>query len=326
MVKLSFQIERIGELRQTIERLLGGVLAWVAPGSAVFIKPNLTYPRYLPGVTTTPAVLETMLEVLKDRGVQRICVGEGEGGYNTFRMRDTFESYGAATWAKRFGAEFAVVNEWPSMQVSVSNRHGAYTARFPKALRDEFDGTISVPVPKVHSMTVMSGAVKNQWGLVQDGMRLRLHLALPELLYEFHRQIQPIGVLIDGTYGLTRNGPMLEGEPIQLGWMAAASDVWTADMALTAIMGIDARSVPYLRYGLERGVAYDDTAATLAPFVDSRFYLKLNTWNRAARLTWSSPILNHLVYFSGASTILHRLMYKLRDAPADLSVRGRDWS
>jgi len=218
-----------------------------------------------------------------------------------------------------------VVNDWPSMTIKVANCRGEYSAHFPRALADEFDGVITMPVPKVHAMTVMSGAVKNQWGLVQDGMRLRLHLALSEILFEFHKAVKPIGVLVDGTYGLTRNGPMIEGISLDLGWVALASDVWTADIALAGIMGIDPRTVPYLRYALDHQVAYEDVRPAWSPFVDDRFYLRVNLWNRAAKLTWRSPKLNRLVYFSGASNALHKVMYKVRHAPEELAVRGRDW-
>lgn len=323
---MTFRISRTTDVRQALEEMVPLVFPWATPGSSVFIKPNLTYSCFKKGVTTTPAVIETAIAILKDLGVRRICVGEGEGGYNTFRMADTLASFGADKWRKEFGIEVAVVNDWESMPITVHNRHGSYTAHFPRALRDEFDGMITIPVPKVHAMTVMSGAVKNQWGLVQDGMRLRLHLALPELLYEFHQQVGPVGVIIDGTYGLTRNGPMLDGVVLDLGWVAAASEVWTADVALAGIMNVDPLTVPYLKYALERGVAYESVPNQWKAFRDDRFYLRLNLWNRAARLTWRSPALNNLIYFSWASTLLHQVMYKVRSAPDDLSMRGRDWS
>jgi len=322
---MAFQIESTSDVRATLERLVPESLPWATRGAAVFIKPNLTYSCFKPGVTTTPGVITALLGVLRDLGVRRICIGEGEGGYNSFRMQDTLAGFGAAEWERTYGAEVAVVNDWPSMPISVSNRHGDYVATFPRALRDDFDGIITVPVPKVHSMTVMSGAVKNQWGLVQDAMRLRLHLALSEILYEFHQRVR-VSVIVDGTFGLTRNGPMLDGVALSLGWLAAASDVWTSDMAMAGIMRIDPMSVPYLKYALDRGIAYEDAVASWSPFEDRRFYLRLNAWNRAARLTWHSSKLNELVYFSSLSTAMHQVMYKVRHAPADLSVRGRDWS
>ena len=312
-------------VRSVLEQIIPEVLPWVTSGASIFLKPNLTYPSHKPGVTTTPAFLGALLSVLRDLGVGRITVGEGEGGYNAFPMNRAFSSHGAEVWRRKFGAEVSVVTDWPSFAVEVRNRHGAFSARFPRALLDEYDGVITLPVPKVHAMTGISGAVKNQWGLVQDPMRLRLHLALPEILYDFHTRIR-VGALIDGTYGLTRNGPMIEGEAIDLGWTAGAADVWTADVALAGIMKFSPKRIPYLRYALDAGVMVDDTSETWRPFECNRFYLQHNFWNRAAKLTWHSRRLNHFVYFSRASDLLHQVMYSIRHAPQDLSVRGRDWS
>lgn len=323
---MTFRMEATADPRDALARFVPDVFPWATRGAAVFVKPNMTYASFKKGVTTTPGMIESLIAVLKDLGVRRICVGEGEGGYNSFSMARTLASYGAEEWTRRYGVEVAVVNDWPSMPIAVENRHGAFAAHFPRALRDEFDGIITMPVPKVHAMTVMSGAVKNQWGLVQDPMRLRLHLALPEILYEFHRKVKPVGVIVDGTYGLTRNGPMIDGITVDLGWVIATSDVWTADVALAGIMKLDRNTVPYLRYALERNVAFEDARDVWRPFEDDRFYLRLNVWNRAARLTWRSPALNNLVYFSRASTALHHVMYKFRHAPPELAVRGRDWS
>ena len=34
---------------------------------------------------------------------------------------------------------------------------------------------------------------------------------------------------------------------------------------------------------------------------------------------------NHLVYFSKASSALHKVMYAIREKPDELSARGVDW-
>jgi uncharacterized protein (DUF362 family) len=311
-------------MRGALESFIPRVLPWVRSGSSIFVKPNLTYPTPKPGVTTTPEFIDALLSILRDLGVKRITVGEGEGGYNAFPMSHALSAHGGDAWKRRYGVQVAVVTDWPSFDVRVRNRYGTFSARFPKPLLDEFDGMLTLPVPKVHAMTGISGAAKNQWGLVQDPMRLRLHLALPEILFQFHEQVR-VGVLVDGTYGLTRNGPMIEGEALELGWIAAASDVWTADIALAGIMRFSPRRIPYLKHALEAGAIVGDTSAIWKPFVNSGFYLHRNLWNHVARLTWLSPQLNHLVYFSSISDQLHRIMYSVRRAPTDLSVRGRDW-
>jgi uncharacterized protein (DUF362 family) len=46
--------------------------------ATVFIKPDFTFPYYKEGVTTSPELLKTLLEVIKDRA-DNVIVGESDG-------------------------------------------------------------------------------------------------------------------------------------------------------------------------------------------------------------------------------------------------------
>jgi hypothetical protein len=121
---------------------------------------------------------------------------------------------------------------------------------------------------------------------------------------------------------------MIGGESIDLGWVAATDDLWVADQMLCQLMGFDVEKIPHLRYGLARGASTlsGDEIGALRSFEDDRFYLRRNLWNRMAKLTWYSTRLNHLVYFSKSSAMLHKLMYSVRRKPAELSAKGVDWT
>jgi len=298
-------------------------------GSTVFIKPNFTYPFEKPGVTTTKRFLIALVDVLRDCQVSRICIGEGEGGYNAFAIEDTFAAYGLHELADSHGVECQNVNAWPSRTLQVKTRRGLVGVNVPAPIFDEFDHYISAPVPKVHCMTTISCAVKNQWGLVQDTLRLKRHTVFNEVITEITRQLpRPIAVL-DGTFGLTRNGPMVDGVPLELGWVAACNDVFAHDEVICRLMKMPMGRVKHLRYAQQQGLlAPPDTVSPpqgLASFVDDRFYLRRNIWNRLAKTTWYSERLNHLVYISRVSGLLHRVMYSIRQKSPDLKVRGVDW-
>src|ERR1043166_9990881 len=58
----------------------------VPSGSHVFLKPNLTFPTYQPGVMTSFDCLKAVTELLRKRGYE-ITIGEAEsGGHNRFSM------------------------------------------------------------------------------------------------------------------------------------------------------------------------------------------------------------------------------------------------
>lgn len=315
-------------LKDTINETLQAIGA--PPGRAVFVKPNFTYPFEKPGVTTTRAFLVALVETLVDRGVERICVGEGEGGYNSFSMDQTFASFRLAELQDRYGIEVANVARWPSRQFDVVAHERSYRVCFPSPIFDDFDTFISAPVPKVHCMTTISGAVKNMWGLVQDTMRLRLHCAFSEILSEVASAMPRSLAVCDGTYGLTRNGPMVDGEVLDLGWVAASDDLWVHDLMMCRVMQLPATKVGHLAYALHHGQAPRLEDCDLLPgweaFVDSRFYLQRNLWNRMAKVAWYSPALNHLIYTSKASGALHKVMYTIRKKSPDLLARGVDWN
>ncbi len=323
-----FDIRQQGDsLTETIHQLLEAI-----PGprdGAVFVKPNFTYPFEKPGVTTTRDFLVALVEALSDRGVHRICLGEGEGGYNAFSMDATFASFRLDELERRYGIEVVNVNRWPSREFEVEARGRVYRASLPSPLFEDFDTLLSTPVPKVHCMTTISGATKNLWGLVQDTLRLRLHCALPQILSKVIQALPGSFAVCDGTYGLTRNGPMVDGEVIPLGWVAASNDLWLHDLMMCRIMGFPATRVQHLAHAVHHGVAPRIEECDLMPkwetFVDNRFYLQRNVWNRVAKAAWFSPTINHLVYTSKASGLLHKAMYSVRRKSPDLLARGVDW-
>lgn len=49
----------------------------------VFIKPNLTWSSYRPGVTTSPEIIEAVISILKNR-TSNIIIGESDGEYHSF--------------------------------------------------------------------------------------------------------------------------------------------------------------------------------------------------------------------------------------------------
>jgi uncharacterized protein (DUF362 family) len=325
-----FVIEPLGDdAVAAVRRVAEGLDLAGGVGDAVFLKPNFTYPFPKAGVTTTRPVLEAVVQVLSDLGCGRICIGEGEGGYNAFAMDETFAAFSLDELTARYGVEVVNASNWPSLEVRVEGRRGTYDVHLPKPLYEEFDSFISLPVPKVHCMTGISGAVKNEWGIVQDQMRLAFHCAFEEIITEVVDRLPNPYALVDGTFGLTRNGPMIEGETIDLGWVAGADDLWLADAVLCRIMDVPLRSVAHLRWGDDHGrvpaLGAADLPDDLDRYLDDRFYLKRNLWNRVAKLTWYSPRLNHLVYFSKASSALHKVMYSIREKPDELSARGVDW-
>ncbi len=328
--RFHFSIARTqNDVGRAIASVLDGIRFRDRSSKNVFLKPNFTYPFFKEGVTTTRVVIVAIIQYLRECGCTRICLGEGEGGYNSFSMDRTFRSYRLEELAKSLGLEVVNISRVPSRTLEIRGRRGRFSVRVPRMIFEEFDTFITIPVPKVHAMATISNAVKNQWGILQDNFRVAFHVAFDEIICEICCQLpNPIAV-VDGIHGLTRNGPMIEGEAIELGWVSACDDLFLNDSLICQLMQIPMERVQHLMYAKQLGLipnrAECEVDGKFAQFVDERFYLKRHFWNRLAKLTWYSKKLNHFVYFSDASTMLHKLMYSIRKNPADLCTRGRDW-
>jgi uncharacterized protein (DUF362 family) len=326
----TFAITKIeGNPRRAVGTVLDRVNFPKKAGKSVFLKPNFTYPFFKPGVTTTREVLVAAVEYLKDLGVTRVVIGEGDGGYNAFSMEQTFKNYRLDELVKSHGVEVVNSSKWPSMPLDVRARRGNFVVNLPRPLFEEFDAFITLPVPKVHAMTTISNAVKNQWGLVQDVMRLHFHCAFDEIITELCRRLPNAFALVDGTYGLTRNGPMIEGITLDLGWVSACDNLWMNDRLMCEMMRMPMEKVEHLMYAQGKGLMPERATCALpadfASYVDDRFYLKRNFWNYVAKSTWYSRSWNHFVYFGRLSTLLHKVMYSIRQKPQELSAKGVDW-
>src|SRR6266516_3255722 len=89
-------------VKQVMER--AGIGSSLGAGDRVFLKPNLTYPRFSAGVTTRAEFVEAVAGYFLDRGC-RVTVGEGPGGYNGFSMRAALDAHGITDMGKRLGVQ-----------------------------------------------------------------------------------------------------------------------------------------------------------------------------------------------------------------------------
>jgi uncharacterized protein (DUF362 family) len=316
----------VRSLKEVIERAALGD-EWRA-GDAIFLKPNLTFPEFKPGVTTRVDFIAAVAEYFVDKGC-RVTIGEGPGGYNGFSMKAAFEAHGLNRVAVRLGVGIVELSDWEAELVGVRVRSRRIVdVPVPKPLLRDYRAVVSLPVPKVHCMTGVSLGLKNLWGCIADTFRIRFHPFLDEILAALAQTLPLRGAVLDGLFGLDENGPMLDGVPRRLNWTAASADCAGHDVAITRLMGIDPWSVSHLRYGMNLGLVprpeqLDLEATGVEP---QRFSLRLNAWNRVARLTWLHPKLTWLVYLSPFAGFIHWLMYLVRSRPKELSVRGlRGW-
>jgi uncharacterized protein (DUF362 family) len=293
--------------------------AFLKPGDRVLIKPNLTFPFFRPGVMTNPEALESLIIYLRNF-TSNITICESDtGGYNQFSMDEVFERIGISSFARRYGIRVTNVSHEAAHAIHFHYRLRKFSVPLPRLLVDETDLFITIPVPKVHSNTVVSLAIKNQWGLIQDQkLRLKLHPYFKRVVYEINKALPKTIVLLDGKYGLNRIGPTHpRGEVVQPGWILMSDSVFYADYVTTDLMGFDYRKIPYLKYIFHiEGINSLDKVefnTEYVKFKKIRFYLKRHWTDYPGLLCFNSGLLAYIGYESVLAGPLHWLLYRFRE-------------
>lgn len=289
----------------------------VKPGDSIFIKPNLTFPYYKEGVTTTPECIEQLVIALKDYS-SNITIGEADGGgYNRFSMESVFEGMQIHAIAKRHNVKLVNLSKLPAENIHVEYYGREYAIPLPQLLLNDVNLFITVPVPKVHSNTRVSLSIKNQWGCIQEpSLRLALHPYFRKVVYEINKALNVRISVVDGRYGLNRNGPM-RGEPVKLGWIIMADNIQAADIVCCSLMGIDPLSVDYLRFysnnELLPSIENYQFNQNYSQFIGPRFYLKRELLDYPGYFAFRFRFLSYLAYHSPVAKILHKSLYLFRE-------------
>lgn len=283
----------------------------------IFVKPNLTYPTYRPGVMTSPAALEAALGALKAY-TPNLWIGDSDsGGYNPFSMDQVYATTGIAGFAERLGVP--VVNLSRLERVPITFRAGGkdVTLQMPRLIVEEIDLLVTMPVPKIHMNTTVSLTFKNQWGCIPEpNDRLRLHPYFAETVVAVNQAVRAGCAIIDGTYGLNRSGPM-RGDPVRLGWICVTNDIGAGARIGCELMRVQVRSVSHLRYAESQGLVPKldeiELNTDLEPYRGPGFHLRREWTDIPGLMAFRSSTLANLAYFSRWSGVLHRILYKFRE-------------
>lgn len=292
-----------------------GVSGTLKSSDRVAIKPNLTFPVFEKGVMTNPDAIEALIRVLKDyTGNITICESDS-GGYNPFSMDNVFKSIGLTGMARRYGVRVLNLTDQPARLIPVRASWRRLSVPLPTCLLDETDLFISMPVPKVHANTGVSLAIKNQWGIIQKpSLRLKLHPYFKDVIHAVNRALPRSVAVMDGRYGLTRNGPM-RGDAVDLNWVMVADSLLWCDFAALPLMGISAGSVAYLREIFQRERMNPADLIVNEDYEQcprTQFYLKRDLTDYPGLCTFHSRVLAYLGYESMLAAPLHWLLYLMR--------------
>ena len=235
------------ELPAILERLLahlGGLGAFVKPGQSVLLKPNLLTERAPEAaVTTHPEVVRALLGLVRQCGGTPTVADSPASAVNLARV---WEKTGMSAVCREENTPLISLEQAGSVPFLVDGH--AFSVAKPVL---EADVVIGVCKVKTHSLTTLTGAVKNVFGTVPGYQKVHLHKQHPtpaafgRLLAAVYQAVRPALHIADGIVGMEGAGPSA-GDPVALGLLAASADGVALDLALCRLLGIRPQAVPYL--------------------------------------------------------------------------------
>src|SRR2546428_9013443 len=127
-----------------------GLYGEIGNSTKIFVKPNFTYPKPIPGVTTSRELLFDALRLLGETGAE-VFVGESNGGYGSFLASEAFAGHGLQEICRQTRTIPLDLShlETEEQRASVGAQTGS--VRLPRFLVKEIHFTISTPVLTVHA-------------------------------------------------------------------------------------------------------------------------------------------------------------------------------
>lgn len=228
------------------------ILNGLKPKDKVFVKPNLlSYNPPEKAVTTHPIFTRAVVNFLLENDLV-VSVGDIPG--RSFGLSKYPEILGLTDIKdENLSIIDPAIGGFYEVKVSVNG----YKIRIPSFL-EEFKKIFNLPKMKTHSLTFITGATKNLFGLIPRKDRLDIH-SIPDAK-DFSKFLLDISlslpikqiVIMDGIVGMQGDGPSA-GSPIQLNSMIISNDPMFSDYLMSKIMGFNIEEIPLfqLNYNLD---------------------------------------------------------------------------
>jgi len=220
----------------------------------VVIKPNvLRTSQAREHIVTNPALLRAVVERVEEMSPAEIVVGDNPGLFSYGDNENCFEKTGLMEAAKGY-----------YRNIGDTSQHHAFNADFIPEVgvsKDimEADIVISLPKFKTHGLTVMTGAIKNSYGILPGAQKARLHqlAGSPERFHELIVEVFSLRIpdlfIMDAIVGMEGNGPA-SPELRDIGLVLAADNGVAMDGVVARMMGIEPARLRFLQKAQEMGL------------------------------------------------------------------------
>ena len=250
--------------------------------TTIVLKPNMLS-RSAPekAVTTHPAVVEVVIELLREMGAkaENITIADSSGGpQNPAVITANYKGCGYTDVAARQG-----VNLCTKLESKTVKTDGIMVKEF-ELLSPIVDSDIIINLPKfkTHVMTGMSGAVKNLFGTVPGLKKAEFHMRFPDkdnfsnMIVDLCETVKADFTIVDGIVGMEGDGPS-GGSIRKMNLLIAGANPYYIDGVICGIMGFDLSKPPIMNAAIKRGLMPRELTADVVEG-DTHLYKKVENF------------------------------------------------
>ncbi len=240
--------------------LIGGLEQYVRRGDHVFVKVNHLSPPSPPekAIVTHPLFVRSVLEQVLELTSQ-VSLGD-----DVQADGDPFALSGYRQLCGDLGATLVNLRQRGFAEVHCRGKILDRILIAREVL--EADVLINLPKLKTHSLTTLTGAVKNLYGVIPSGMRSGYHgqYSRPDqfnqVLVDIYAAAAPALHIMDAVVGMEAEGPAA-GNPRNTGLIIAGGDGVAVDAVAATLIGLNPLDVGTTQAADSRSVGVGDLAA-----------------------------------------------------------------
>ena len=212
-------------------------MACVFSKGNILIKPNLCL-SVSPdqNITTHPEIVNQIIKKVQDKF--HLIIGESHiGDLRKKQIQELWENTGIDNLVNQYGLKRSIFNE----------RTQPYDVGMGKALFSDIifeSDIINVPKLKTHGFMLLTGCIKNMYGLLPGNSKKHYHkiYSNPHEFARFLTEVYSFSNvrlnIVDAVMCLQGNGPGMRGSSKHMGLIVAGIDGFSVDRVLCKLMGI----------------------------------------------------------------------------------------
>jgi len=229
---------------------LGGIHLFGKTGEKILIKPNMLAPDEPERATAThPVLVEAVARILNDSGAIVSC-GDSPSLYDPVK---TMKKTGIYEACNKTGVKIADFRNSEKIISEKAVQNKVFS--IAKGVLDS-DGIISLPKLKTHGLTLLTGAIKNQFGCIPGPTKAGFHAKLEtvdkfsQMLVDLTTIVNPRLYIMDGILAMEGNGPR-RGNPIKASVILVSDDPVAMDTVAAKLMCVSPEFVTPIVKGNE---------------------------------------------------------------------------